>query len=395
MQRQQLAHRNNANNFTFNNNNNSNATSNKSNNYEDLSYNYNYKQQKIQDLEVLNSEIYDALAFKNIDSNINYGSENHLASFNHNNNNNNTQPNFLHSNQEGLNSNNVNFNNKKFAPLKQQQQQQQQQQQNLPKNNFPKKAKGPPLAPPAASQPKPKKSTITNPINNKSNLLGQHRVSNRINNNNNKQLDPVAQRHLANRSNENEQEYYYKQDLLSHGLNNPNYNFNNPDEIISIDSYWSNQSNKNSIPSNKDYSHVTSKVNTNIGKNKQSQLEPLHHPQPGAPQHPQQYPHLVPPFYPPPLAYPPLFEKNMKTKNNQSSFAKNPTHSYSDQFYSSLPGYPVPGVAPAKSNQKLPPFAQPPPGAYYPPLYPPQYAAAMAAAAAAYGYPPYTAPYQK
>ena len=382
-QLQQLAHRNHANNI--------NSTS---NNYEDLSY--NYKQQKIQDLEVLNSEIYDTLAFKNIDSINNYGNENHLTSFNHSNNINNnsnifTQPNFVHSNQENIvNRNNINQNKNSKNNVLQNKQQQQQQHQQTQLKKFPKK--GPPLQPPAPQlKPPLKKHTNnnlpSNPLSNKSHLLGQHRISNKIANSNIKSLDPVAQRHLANHSNEHEQEYYYRQDL--HGLNNLNNNNffnNNPDEIVSIDSYLSNQTNKNSINSNKDYRHVTSKVNTNL-KNKQQQQQQQQH------QSLEQHQPLVNPYLqaPAPLVYPPLFEKNMKTKNNQSSFAKNPTHSYSDQFYSSLPGYPVPNP-----KQKLPPFMPPmPPGSYYPPIYPPQYAAAMAAAAAAYGYPPYTAPFPK
>lgn len=62
-----------------------------------------------------------------------------------------------------------------------------------------------------------------------------------------------------------------------------------------------------------------------------------------------------------------------KTKNNQSSFAKNPTHSYSDQYYASfVPGYkpqlrqPYPFIDPyVYPPQAFAPFLQPPYGYPY------------------------------
>ena len=74
---------------------------------------------------------------------------------------------------------------------------------------------------------------------------------------------------------------------------------------------------------------------------------------------------------------------NIKTKNNQSSFAKNPTNSYSEQYYSSFPDgvkpiYKLPpyynGVSPrmypfGAMPPQFPPFGYP----GYPPVYPPVY----------------------
>ena len=371
----QLATRNPAS-LHFNSNNTANYNNNH-NDYSDLSYNYKDKQQKLQDLEVLNSEIYETLAFKNVDS-LNYSSENNLHAFNAQHH----QQNIFHSNQENFN--NYSVNNSTNTTDHQHQQKKPpihpQPKQKAPLKKFPPNVQGTPpnhqLKPALAAKSKLTPTNNTNNSNNnKANFLGQHRVTNRIPNNTNniKQFEPVAQRHLANRSNDNDTDYYYKQDLLF--SNNFPQAFNNKsDEIISLDSYLSNQSNKNSINQNsKDYSHVGSKINTNL-KNRNAA---------GPPHLSQQQLQLQEQLLQQQMAAFPLFEKNMnKTKNNQSSFAKNPTHSYSDQFYASLPGYPVP-----KPNQKVPPFV-PPPGGFYPPIYPPQYAAAMAAAAAAYGYPP-------
>lgn len=75
----------------------------------------------------------------------------------------------------------------------------------------------------------------------------------------------------------------------------------------------------------------------------------------------------------------------MKSKNNQSSFAKNPTQSYSDQYYASFPTafkHPRGGVMPLidpYTGAPIAPYMYP----YVPPMFP------------TYGYPnPYN-PYMK
>ncbi|CAF0827528.1 unnamed protein product [Brachionus calyciflorus] len=69
------------------------------------------------------------------------------------------------------------------------------------------------------------------------------------------------------------------------------------------------------------------------------------------------------------------YNVKMKSKNNQSSFAKNPTQSYSDQYYASFPaGYKLPrgGVLPLMDpyvGAPIPPYL-PPYGAPFIPPYP-------------------------
>ena len=338
------------------------------NDYTDLGYN---KQQKIQDLEVLNKEIFHTLAFNNVDS-LNYANhtaDNHFAnshtnSNNYNNNNNINSNNNSHQFHSAPEYNSNNTRQVAAPPLKKSLHTQPKLASN--KNT-------PPLAKhkPKREAPNAHTNTNTKPRQPAPTLANRAvgGASNPPTNANHRQFEPVSQRHLAASNpqlniNADFDAQFYQQDYYN--INNPHAT--NKSDILSIDSYASTNPTSTYKNAN-DYSHVGSKINTNLKSKSQNQGA-----QPAA-----QVPPLVPLV--PPIAYP-LFEKNMKTKNNQSSFAKNPSHSYAEQFYASLP----PGFPPLKPGQKVPPL---PPAAYYPPFaYPPQYAAAMAAAAAAYQYPP-------